>query len=537
MWDEAMNRVLITGAGDSGLSGMMPGGAEVQFSPLSSAGDFRSLPADIDLVIVDLENCRGLPEQLLGIRSFPPLQDVPVWGILDGADLRLGNLFFAFGGQRLLRREELAAAAAGFDSGRSAAGRTGADPDPPPMTDAGREYRLARQLDYISTIRSIAGMKDGGGFDSAVERILEQLFRLIRPHIAVILLNNNLQAAAFVKPAGMIFMQDYLDFRNFCLNDFYIRFPGINLESIRETFFTGDRDDFDKMNLDRRKLSSYIFFPILNRAGRAEATVHLGHLRNNYFSDRLQYTLGQFIDAVSGSFYYSLRTYQAGLRKTKLLNIFERFVPPEIIPELIKKEHDKEKEKVEKREIAVLFSDIRSFTTITEENGAQQVVDFLNRHFDAMVSRIKKHGGAIDKFIGDAIVATFGMHEQHQDNSVRAVRAAVEMLRVLPDVDCSGMKLKNGSYGIGIGIHEGAAIIGNVGSPEKADYTAIGDVTGIAEELEALTKNYETNILVSEYSMRKIGGEIGMKLEDRVSIGQEEEIGIFSPEGEVSDGA
>jgi adenylate cyclase len=146
-----------------------------------------------------------------------------------------------------------------------------------------------------------------------------------------------------------------------------------------------------------------------------------------------------------------------------------------------------------------------------------------------MVSIIKKHGGTIDKFIGDAIVAMFGVPMDTEDKSARAVKAAIEMIQALSSVDCTDLILENGKYNIGIGIHQGSAIIGNVGSMEKADYTAIGDVIGVAEELEALTKNYAGSILVSEDAMKRIGPSPVLELCDTISISMEETMRIYTP--------
>jgi len=525
--------LLVTNDG-SEIKKLIPPRFRIHESVLESGAEFKNIPLTTALVIIDLEKERVLPEQLLSIRSYLPLQAIPIWGFLERKDIKIMNLFYSFGGLKVLRRDELASALSTFTPADQTIKTAGIDASPPSMNQAAKTLRLTEQLDFIRMKEWLSGLKKSSlSYNDAMEGIIGQIIKLVNPHIVIILINNNQQASAFIKPEKTIFKQDYNDFMNFCLNDFFIHFQSLNLENIEEIFLTGGRDNFDKISMNRQKISSYVYFPIMNQSGKIEATLHLGHRRNNYFSDKITGTVQRFLNAMAGSFFYTLRDHQIKLRRQKILNIFGRFVPPEIIPDLIRKEHSKESEKVEKREITILFSDIRSFTSITEQNGAQPVVDFLNRHFDVMVSIIKKYGGTIDNFIGDAIVAIFGVPENFEDNSLRAARAAIEMLEALPTVDCSELILKDGTYGIGIGIHEGEAIIGNVGSPEKADYTAIGEVIGIAEELEALTKNYTTHILLSEKAQNSIGDDLTMVLEDTISLGKEEMMKIYSPPEEI----
>ncbi len=525
------DELLVVTAGNSKILELIPERFRIHVSSLNRTEDFKAVPKNISLIIFDLENEKGLPEQLLGIRGYLPMRDIPIWGFLKKKNIKSMNLFFSFGGSRILNEGELASALKHPPPPLPTPETSGLETAMPSMSQAAKYQRLIEQLDFIQMKQWLSELKRSNlSLHSTMEGILERITKLVSPHLVIILLNSNQQADAFIKPSEIIFKQDYNDFMNFCLNDFYVHFQSLNLENINESFFTGNRDDFNKINMTRQKISSYIFFPIKNQNGEVEATVHLGHLMNNYFSEKLTDSVQRFLNAMSGSFFYALREHQIKQRREKILNIFERFVPADIIPDLISREHSKEYDKVEKREITILFSDIRSFTSITEQNGAQQVVDFLNRHFNVMVSIIKKYGGSIDKFIGDAIVAIFDNPENLNENSLQAARAAIEMIDALPTVDCSELSLKDDNYGIGIGIHEGAAIIGNVGSAEKADYTAIGDVTGIAEELEALTKNYPTHILLSEKAKKSIGGNLNMILQDTISLGNENAMQIYSPQ-------
>ena len=149
--------------------------------------------------------------------------------------------------------------------------------------------------------------------------------------------------------------------------------------------------------------------------------------------------------------------------------------------------------------MAILFSDIRSFTSISELNKPETIVAFLNRYFTTMCTIIKKHGGTVDKFIGDAIMALFGAPVSYEDNSRRAVAAAYEMREALEKVPLEDLILPPGmKFNIGIGIHYGDVIVGSIGSDDKTDYSVIGDNVNLASRMEGLTKNYGSMILVTE---------------------------------------
>jgi class 3 adenylate cyclase len=523
--------ILFLTKGRSSLLEGIFGERKVHRTALSKKNDFSEIPGSTVLILLDLDRESDLLEHFLALREYSPLDNVPAWGVSKLREIKRDRLFLTFGGNRIVNTMDLKKLLIkGLWEQKGPARSSQQTPFIPSLAGSSRSRRLAEQLDLALLEQQMAGIQQKNTqFIRSMEEYLEILFSLVEPHLAIILINDNQQAEGYVKPSPLIFEQDYRDFMNFCLNDFFNHFQGLNLEKVKEVFFLKSRKDFTKLNMTHQRISSYIYFPITNQDGKVEATLHLGHLSNNYFSEKLINRINRFVQAGRGSFFYVLKKKQNSIRQKKILNIFSRFVPEEIIPELIRKEHNKENEKVEKREITILFSDIRSFTTITEQNEAQEVVNFLNRHFEIMVACIKKHGGTIDKFIGDAIVAMFGVPVDYIDNSTRAVRAAMEMISSLKRVDCSGLNLNNGSYGIGIGIHEGDAIIGNVGSKEKADFTAMGDVIAIAEELEAMTKNYSSPILMSDRVQNSVSQAIRTREVDQITLGKNENMTLYSP--------
>jgi len=520
--------ILLISKGKSPLQTDISQSLEITSSALTSPGDFQKIPASTRMILIDLDNEPELINKLLIINDYNPFEGIPRWACLNSKNLKLRSLFFSFGGSRILTKNELLPALMAYIPSENTPQNSSINEPIPSTSPNTMSYRTTEHMNFTN-LKNRMSKVDIPNLNDMIEYVLEQIFLLTGSHLGVIIVNNTQKVESYVKPDKLIFKEDYRDFMNFCLNDFFAYFQGVNLEDISETFFLQGRTDFHKIGLESHKISSYIYFTLVNQKGDTEATLHLGHLQNNYFSNKITGMIESFLKTVEGSFFYALRSHQLNIRKEKILNIFARFVPEEIIPELINKESEKSSAVVEQRNITVLFSDIRSFTTITEKNSAQNVVNFLNGHFEIMVGIIKKHGGSIDKFIGDAIVAIFGAPQNFPDNSARAIRAAIEMSEALQKVDCSNLILEGNHYNLGIGIHEGTAIIGNIGSTDKADYTAIGDVIGIAEELEAKTKKYGVRVLASEAAVNKAGDSSGLEKIDTITVGKDVSMNIYSP--------
>ncbi|MCG2740203.1 MAG: GAF domain-containing protein [Syntrophaceae bacterium] len=175
----------------------------------------------------------------------------------------------------------------------------------------------------------------------------------------------------------------------------------------------------------------------------------------------------------------------------------------------------------------VLFSDIRGFTTLTEELGAQGTVSLLNEYFTIMVDCIQKEGGMLDKFIGDAIMAAFGVPIPHEDDEDRAVRAAIGMIRALHVWNRQRSAEGKKPVGMGIGLNTDTIVSGNIGSPKRMDYTLIGDGVNLSSRLESLCKQYHASILISENTVRRLKGTYRIREVDRVQVkGKTESIGV-----------
>jgi len=222
-----------------------------------------------------------------------------------------------------------------------------------------------------------------------------------------------------------------------------------------------------------------------------------------------QYLLGQqtalFIGAIiilkvitflCFSLSYGLQEY---FQRKKAVALFGRFLDPKVVATLIKQGNLDVEQLNQKRKLTILFSDIRNFTTLSEDNQAEEVVKLLNRYFTKQVKVIFKHNGTLDKFIGDCIMAFWGAPLKNDHQAIDAIGAALDMEQKL-DKFCQTLPVELQDFDIGIGIHTGEAIVGMVGTNLRIDYTVIGDAVNLASRIEGLTKQ-SSRILVSEQTM------------------------------------
>jgi class 3 adenylate cyclase len=193
---------------------------------------------------------------------------------------------------------------------------------------------------------------------------------------------------------------------------------------------------------------------------------------------------------------YAFDAVLAGKKEERIRRIFQKYVPKDVIEQFFA---SPEKMLIgANRELSILFSDIRSFTTISEGMNPGDLVNSLNRYFSGQVDIIMNRNGIVDKYIGDAIMAFWGAPRKHDDDALQSVLSAVEMIGALGGFNEQQRKLGKPEFHIGIGINFGEVTVGNIGSERKMDYTVIGDPVNLASRLEGLTKTYHTEILISE---------------------------------------
>lgn len=154
----------------------------------------------------------------------------------------------------------------------------------------------------------------------------------------------------------------------------------------------------------------------------------------------------------------------------------------------------------------MLFSDIREFTASSENMRPEDVVTILNEYFEKMVEVVVRHTGTVDKFIGDGLMAFFGVPEEDNFQEEHAVHAALEMQQELCKLNEKWSAEGRSPLRIGIGINSGNAIVGNIGSAQRLEYTAIGDTVNLAARLETATKEFGVDVLISEYTFNSLKG-------------------------------
>ncbi len=231
---------------------------------------------------------------------------------------------------------------------------------------------------------------------------------------------------------------------------------------------------------------------------------------------------------------YAYRAVVSKKREEKIRNIFQKYVPKDVIDQFFA---NPEKMLVgDNRELAVLFSDIRSFTSISEKLSPEEIVESLNRYFGLMVDVVVGYNGIVDKFIGDALMAFYGAPVRHSDDSLRAVRSAFDMMKALKEFNSWQKKRNRPVFRIGIGINFGIVTVGNIGSEKKMDYTVIGDMVNLASRLQDLTKYYGESIIVSESVKERIDKVYYCRLLDMVAVvGKSEGVRIYSPREKLKD--
>ena len=159
----------------------------------------------------------------------------------------------------------------------------------------------------------------------------------------------------------------------------------------------------------------------------------------------------------------------------------------------------------EEKKVTVLFSDLRNFTPLSEALEPAELLEVLNEYLTAMSQIVDAHGGVIDKYVGDALMALFGAPLEMPDQAAQAFMTALAMRTALAELNERVFQPKGFTIGFGVGIHTGTVVAGNVGSPERYNYTVIGDGVNVASRLQSLTRNseYDTDIIVSEASLRE----------------------------------
>jgi adenylate cyclase len=216
-----------------------------------------------------------------------------------------------------------------------------------------------------------------------------------------------------------------------------------------------------------------------------------------------------------------------GREKRKVARLFGRYVSRDVYSQLMNNP-DQAELGGKRREMSVLFSDIRGFTTVTERGNPEELVRQLNEYFSRMVEIVFRHKGTVDKFVGDMVMALFSAPLDDADHADHAVAAAVEMVRELGELNRAWAAKGMVPLDIGIGVNSGDMIAGNIGSASIMSYTVIGDNVNLGARLESLNKDYKTRIIISEATRSRLTGDVQTRpLGDVVVKGKTKAVQIF----------
>ena len=215
------------------------------------------------------------------------------------------------------------------------------------------------------------------------------------------------------------------------------------------------------------------------------------------------------------------------IREQREKRRLSQFFSPEVLREVVRHRDDNSLGST-RRLVTVLFSDIRGFTTLSERLEPEQVAEMLREYLSEMTEIVFKHGGTVDKYIGDCVMALYNAPFEDPDHAVKAVRTGLEFQEKTLEVsrrweDKLGVTIRNG-----VGINTGEAVVGTMGSRQRLEYTAIGDTINLGARLESITKEYGVGIIVSEYTHRLLGKEFMTRELGQVTVkGKSQPVKIF----------
>ena len=217
----------------------------------------------------------------------------------------------------------------------------------------------------------------------------------------------------------------------------------------------------------------------------------------------------------------------------KALNAFVKYVPSEIVKKLVVDKNDAKLE-AKSQKITIMFTDISSFSSISEEEDPNELVAQLSEYFDSIATIIHKHNGTIDKYIGDSVMAFWGAPQANEQQAREACLAALEIEKAVEKLNAKWLSQGKKAFITRIGINTGLSLVGNFGSTERFNYTAIGDSVNLANRLEGLNKVYDSKIIVSESTEKEAGEDLIFRVLDIVAVkGRQQSVTVYQLLGTV----
>jgi adenylate cyclase len=215
--------------------------------------------------------------------------------------------------------------------------------------------------------------------------------------------------------------------------------------------------------------------------------------------------------------------------QSRVIQLFGKYVAPEVARGVIDANGEA---RAEQLEVTVLFTDLRNFTALSEKLSPGAVLEVLNAHYQAIVPAVHAHGGTVNKFIGDAIMATFGAPLRQGDHAERAVRAAIQMLETMEALNARLRERQLPELEMGIGVATGPVVVGTLGATQRVEYAVIGDTVNTASRLEGLNKELGTRLLLSPGTRDAVAAVLPTRGLGEVPVkGKARPVPVFTIEG------
>lgn len=248
--------------------------------------------------------------------------------------------------------------------------------------------------------------------------------------------------------------------------------------------------------------------------------------RRNWRELSLGSDRGDEIGELTRSLGEMARDLEHGEIEAKLRDDLSRFMSKQLVDAIVKGEHSLSLGG-KRTAVSVVFADVVGFTPLAEAREAEQIVALLNELFSMLTEIVFRHGGTVDKFVGDCIMAVWGAPVAQEDHAARALAAAEDMMRFLETANESWKEKYDVEIRLGIGVNSGEAIVGNIGSSKRMEYTVIGDVVNVAARLEAIAQ--PNQVLVAEATQALVGDAFALiKLGDRRLTGRKTETAVYA---------
>lgn len=365
-----------------------------------------------------------------------------------------------------------------------------------------------KELDVIYTVDRIRDtIKD---FNVMMEAVLQELAQVINAKLAFFMLYNRKSNKTDLKVSGK------LKSSAFVKNN-----TNIIYELTRSTLNSGETMEFSDLNRD---IHSALCTPVMidNDTMGVFGLINSSNPRG--FSKLDKNVLNAVAKQADSAIFEDME-------KSALKRVFQRYVSPEVIEQMLN-EPEKDYLKVQRHDVSVVFSDLRGFTSLSEQLPPEKIAGMLNEHFDAMTKCILHHRGTLDKFVGDQVMAIFGAPIYQEAHALKAIKAAIEMQHEQEILE-KKWKKEGIIVKIGIGINTGDAVVGNIGCNVRTDYTVIGDAVNVAARLCSAAAGGQ--ILISEETYQEVKKSVKVEKLTPIQVkGKSKPIQIYSVLGLLS---